>query len=209
MKIKIRRHYTRRMWFTMFSWRRWRALWLPNHTSQLSCTFNCTTVGVAAVQWQIKYLLPFNCHPKHCCKTDQFAFHFRRIFLWLPNVQNESKDAVIRRKLIPWRKRYPVSLIIHYARKTIPSNNFRTWLFVLHFSSCIASCVHNERGLGGSVGCAVRLETRRLRVQPPPRSATFFRGDWSWNIFYSHSLPSADLRRAAVSFWRKNVHNTG
>ena len=26
-------------------------------------------------------------------------------------------------------------------------------------------------------GCAVRLETRRSRVQPPPRSATFFRGD--------------------------------
>ena len=32
-------------------------------------------------------------------------------------------------------------------------------------------------GLGGSVGCAVRLETRRSRVQPPPRSATFFHGD--------------------------------
>ena len=32
-------------------------------------------------------------------------------------------------------------------------------------------------GLGGSVGCAVRLETRRSRVQPPPGSATFFRGD--------------------------------
>ena len=32
-------------------------------------------------------------------------------------------------------------------------------------------------GLGGSIGCAVRLETRRSRVQPPPRSATFFRGD--------------------------------
>ena len=31
--------------------------------------------------------------------------------------------------------------------------------------------------LSGSVGYAVRLETRRLRVQPPPRSATFFRGD--------------------------------
>ena len=64
-------------------------------------------------------------------------------------------------------------------------------------------------GLGGSVGYAVRLETRRSRVQPPPRSATFFRGDWSWNIFYGHSLPSADSRRAVVSFWRKNVHNTG
>ena len=63
--------------------------------------------------------------------------------------------------------------------------------------------------LGGSVGCAVQLETRRSRVQPPPRLATFFRGDWSWNIFYGHSLPSADSRRAVVSFWRKNVHNTG
>ena len=30
-----------------------------------------------------------------------------------------------------------------------------------------------------------------------------------WNIFYRHSLPSADSRRAVVSFWRKNVHNTG
>ena len=32
-------------------------------------------------------------------------------------------------------------------------------------------------GLGGLVGCAVRLENRRSRVQPPPRSATFFHGD--------------------------------
>ena len=64
-------------------------------------------------------------------------------------------------------------------------------------------------GLGGSVGCAVRLETRRSRVQTPPRSVTFFQGDWSWNIFYGHSLPSADSRRAVVSFWGKNVHNTG
>ena len=24
-----------------------------------------------------------------------------------------------------------------------------------------------------------------------------------------HSLPSADSRRAVVSFWQKNVHNTG
>ena len=72
-----------------------------------------------------------------------------------------------------------------------------------------SDCTDLDRGLGGSVGCAVRLETRRSRVQPPPRSATFFRGDWSWNIFYGHSLPSADSRRAVVSFWRKNVHNTG
>ena len=34
-------------------------------------------------------------------------------------------------------------------------------------------------GLSGSVGSAVRLETRRSWVQPPSRSATFFRGDRS------------------------------
>ena len=79
-------------------------------------------------------------------------------------------------------------------------------LFVCTFISLF---VHLTAGLGGSIGCTVRLETRRSRVQPPPRSATFFRGDWSWNIFYGHSLPSADSRRAVVSFWRKNVHNTG
>ena len=32
-------------------------------------------------------------------------------------------------------------------------------------------------GLGGSVGCSFRLETRKSWVQPPPRSATFFCGD--------------------------------
>ena len=95
--------------------------------------------------------------------------------------------------------------------------NFSTSLFMLHFWQFLCYflfCVfrfklRHDTGLGGSVGCAVRLETRRSRVQPPPMSATFFHGDWSWNIFYSHSLPSADSRRAVVSFWRKNVHNTG
>ena len=70
-------------------------------------------------------------------------------------------------------------------------------------------CIYWMFGLDGSVRCTIRLETRRSRIQPPPRSATFFRGDWSWNIFYGHSLPSADSRRAVVSFWRKNVQNTG
>ena len=43
----------------------------------------------------------------------------------------------------------------------------------------------------------------------PTWLATFFRGDWSWNIFYGYSLPPTDLRRNGVSFWWKNVHNTG
>ena len=66
-----------------------------------------------------------------------------------------------------------------------------------------------RRGLGGSVGCAVWLETRRSQVQPLLKLAAFFCGGWSWNNFYSLSLPSADPRRTVVIFWRKNLHNTG
>ena len=42
----------------------------------------------------------------------------------------------------------------------------------------------------------------------PAGLATFFHGEWSWNIFYGHSLPSAESRRAVVSFWQRNAHNT-
>ena len=31
-------------------------------------------------------------------------------------------------------------------------------------------------------------------------------GDWSWNHFYSHSLPTTDSSRAVVSYWWKDVH---
>ena len=89
----------------------------------------------------------------------------------------------------------PISCDISMLAPQIFSHNLSSQVFLLFFF-----------GLGGF---AVRLETRRSQVQPPPRSATFFRGDWSWNIFYGHSLPSADWRRAVVSFWQKNVHNTG
>ena len=65
-----------------------------------------------------------------------------------------------------------------------------------------------------SLGCWLswmhgRLVIRRLKVRPPSGRQHSFVEIWSWNIFYDHSLLSADSRRAVVSFWRKNVHNTG
>ena len=65
-----------------------------------------------------------------------------------------------------------------------PCHWTRVWLylFVLFLMKvfCIVTPYHWTLvwiGLGGSFGCAVQLETRTSRVQPPPRS-TFFRGDW-------------------------------
>ena len=113
---------------------------------------------------------------------------------------------------------------LNFNKQIIKINNCKCKWGLSREKKCIVAYANNEdkenlaylgtyiataAGLGGSVGCAVRLETRRSRVQPPPRSATFFRGDWSWNIFYCHSLPSADSRRAVVSFWWKNMHSTG
>ena len=60
-------------------------------------------------------------------------------------------------------------------------------------------------GLGGSVGCACYLRSGGCGFDPR-RVGNFL----LWRItFYGYSLPSSDLRRAVVSFWRKSVHNAG
>ena len=53
---------------------------------------------------------------------------------------------------------------------------------------------HDNFLLCSSLGGSTRrlfdcMVIRRLRVQSPPGTATYFRRDWPWNIFYSHSLP--------------------
>ena len=53
---------------------------------------------------------------------------------------------------------------------------------------------------------SVRLVIGGSRSQTLPGRATFLLEDWIWNIFYGHFLPSADSRKAVVSFWRKTVH---
>ena len=42
----------------------------------------------------------------------------------------------------------------------------------------------------------------------PIGSATFFRGHLIMKYFLRSFLPSADSRKAVVSFWRKDMHNT-
>ena len=68
-------------------------------------------------------------------------------------------------------------------------------IFIHPLSSKVASVVHPT----------VDQEVAALT---PAWSATFFHGDLIMNMFYGYSLPSADSRRAVVSFCWKNVHNT-
>ena len=55
---------------------------------------------------------------------------------------------------------------------------FFCFLFLCLFSHFLVVATNQIQllgaGLGGTVGCAVRLETRRSRVQPPPRSQHSF-----------------------------------
>ena len=72
-----------------------------------------------------------------------------------------------------------------------------TFLFQYYTSLC-------TKGVGGIIECLSNHESldHTTDMRTPPGPATFFSGDWSWNIFYGHSLPSADSRRAVVSFLR-------
>ena len=58
---------------------------------------------------------------------------------------------------------------------------------------------------GSSIECASAWYADGRGFDPHVRR-TFFRGDLGKKKIYGHSLPSADSRRAIVSYWRKNVH---
>ena len=63
-----------------------------------------------------------------------------------------------------------------------------------------------EAGRASAVGCAYRLVSRRPPRVRSSRSAHSFVEIWSWKKINDHSLPSADSRRAVVSYWRKNMY---
>ena len=57
-------------------------------------------------------------------------------------------------------------------------------------------------------GSTISSETncRSMGREFGPRQVQFFCGDWSWNIFYGNSPPTADFRRIGVNYKRKYVH---
>ena len=79
-----------------------------------------------------------------------------------------------------------------------------TWRNFASLAICQPRWLSQMRGLWLSQMC-VQLVIRRSG-STLARLAIFFCGGWSWNILYSHFLPSPDSRTVVGSFWRKNVH---
>ena len=78
------------------------------------------------------------------------------------------------------------------------------WLFYFDFMPWLPTSVAQlDAHLTGDQEVAGSTSAR------PAGSLTFFRWDWSWNTLLGHSLPSADSRRAVITFWQKNAHITG
>ena len=78
---------------------------------------------------------------------------------------------------------------------------------------CCCSLKYNVQWLSSNVCTGLSSSVRCMSdwwsggvCSIPAGLATFFHRDWSWTIFYGHSLPSTDSRKAVVSFWWKNVH---
>ena len=59
-------------------------------------------------------------------------------------------------------------------------------------------------GLGSSVGCVQNGDQEV--VSSRLRSGTILSVRLIINLFYGHSLPFADSKRAVVSYWQKNGH---
>ena len=66
----------------------------------------------------------------------------------------------------------------------------------------------SEAGPASAVGSESNCGSRDRKFRAPAQPHNFH-GDWSWNNFYSHSLPSSDSRMAVVSYWWKHVNLLG
>ena len=139
-------------------------------------------------------------HTRNLCLDTQIILKIECVHWYVLRLLSEWKQCTLirRRRMLVSLWTRPLTQLGHSVLNLSKLNNWATQRLVTFSSSKSRVNAHLDAP-----------SDWRSRVQPPPRSATFCRGDWSWNIFFGHSLPSADSRRAVVSFWRKNVHNTG
>ena len=143
--------------------------------------------------------------------------HHHQLVLWVENLKGESIRSWLSSMVIKIISLGSFICTMHILQIHVPSRLqylseiCREMCYLIIWPTMFITCqfifIFFLTGLGGSVGCPQVI--RRLRVRLLPSRQHSFVEIWSWNIFYGHFLPSADSRRADVSFWQKNVHNTG
>ena len=96
----------------------------------------------------------------------------------------------------------------------MPQNNRYHWMqhLIKGYTVCYSS--RNFKTHRQVPALMAPLDARRIDDQEvgglPPLGRQHYFVEIDHEIYYyCHSLPSVDSRRAVVSFWRKNVHNTG
>ena len=112
-----------------------------------------------------------------------------------------SSSLFVRLLFHMWRV---LSLFVPHVSFSVPREGCVSWLW--HFLGIFTYILNlsQNRNAPASVAQSDARPTsdQEAAGSTPAGSAIFFRGDWSWNIFYGHSRPSADSRRA-VSGERK------
>ena len=104
---------------------------------------------------------------------------------------------------------------------------WKNWKTVFQSPKKIGDDIQKNTGdwKGLKITCRLTIQNRQAKIDVVPSAASLIikalkepprdrkkvkHGMTLWyDSFYGHSLPSADSRRAVVSFWQKNVHNTG
>ena len=167
--------------------------------------FSRRQIGDSFLIFSRKQHLTFHAN---CLLRRQFAWNVKSFFFW--GGGGGGKIRKIIQNVVCW------NFTLHAVRQPMQFLFFSSLhiIFVCLFDVAglggvdrAAIVFYACAGLGRSVGCASEWRSG-IRGFDPRRfqqHSTVLR-DWSWNIFYSHSLPSADPRRTLVSFWQHNVH---
>ena len=77
----------------------------------------------------------------------------------------------------------------------------KIWVSTHDFGTyCRGQAARLSRAISSKSNCSSRSR------EFDPGQAPYFRGDWSWNTFYGHSPPTANTRKAVVSYKQKYVY---
>ena len=189
-------------------------LWNSTNFSIFQAFFRCTAISRLTIDGPSEIVADNRFSEKIRRDSSRYRWNVKFYFLW--NIMKKKKRnqyvvCCICRRGLPNLTSYKVSPLprswlnlltsyfSYFSQKTGFDLSYKLSQIATNF--CQLPTINRPRWLSRM---GVLFVIWRLRVRSPPGPATFIFGDWSWNIFCSHSHPLADSRGAVISFWWKN-----